>query len=178
MAGIDSTTPDGGRKKSPNKFDFTDRGLRALKPAEKAVTYWDARTANFGIRVTENGAKSFVVVCRQKGHGRKPVKITLGKYVPRPDSPTVTLANKEPREVQLGDDLTLSEARELADVVRRDLRRGVNPRKEQKRQEEAKRSRSCAGPSTCSRKSQRSTSRRSCRSCAAGTSPSWRSART
>jgi hypothetical protein len=46
MVDGDTSTPDYGRKKPPNKFHFTDRGLQALKPAGNAVTCWDEHTAN------------------------------------------------------------------------------------------------------------------------------------
>jgi integrase len=111
-----TTTPDNGRKKSP-KVTFTDRYLQALKPIEgRGFVAWDAHTANFGIRVTDNGVKSFILVARRKGD-RKPTKITIGRY----------------------GDWTLAEARERANEVRRDLRRGVNPREEEKRRLEEQR---------------------------------------
>jgi integrase len=136
----DTTFRPSKRKVAANKVAFTDRYLQSLKPKDgKGLISRDAHTANFGIRVTDRGVKSFLVIARRKGE-RKPTKITLGRYVPRAESPTVTVAmKKEPRQVRLGDDLTLAEARELANDVRRDLRRGINPREEQKRQLEEQR---------------------------------------
>jgi integrase len=51
------------------KFVFTDRGLKALKPAPPGKRYmaWDAMQPHLCVRVTEKGAKSFVVVKRKAG---------------------------------------------------------------------------------------------------------------
>jgi hypothetical protein len=117
MVEINDITIASGKRNSPNKVNFTDRFLQAIMPAPagKSVTYWDAHTANFGVRVTKN-VKSFIVVCRQKGY-RRPIKITIGRY----------------------DDWSLAEAREKANEVRRDLRRGINPREEEKKRLEEQR---------------------------------------
>ena len=50
------------------KRDFTDRFLKAIKPAEtgKRVIIWDAQITGFGIRVTDKSTKenigAFVLV--------------------------------------------------------------------------------------------------------------------
>jgi len=54
---------------------LSDRTIRALPPAEdKTAYYWDARMRNFGVRVSQHGVKSFVVML---GNGRRK---TLGRY--------------------------------------------------------------------------------------------------
>jgi hypothetical protein len=48
------------------KKNLTDRTLKALKPAPTGTRYerWDAHTPGLGVRVTENGTKTFVLVAR------------------------------------------------------------------------------------------------------------------
>jgi integrase len=48
------------------KKPLTDRGIRALKPAQKGKRQlvWDALVPGFAVRVTDNGSKSFVLVTR------------------------------------------------------------------------------------------------------------------
>jgi integrase len=63
------------------KSVLTDRGLKALKPAPagKRYTIWDAMQPHLGVRVTEKGAKSFIVVRRRPGQ-RDPDTHVLGRY--------------------------------------------------------------------------------------------------
>jgi integrase len=72
----------------PNQKWFkTDRELKALKPAptgkpggpKKRYIVWDAAQPHLGVRVTETGARSFVVVRRLPG-ARNPVTHVLGSY--------------------------------------------------------------------------------------------------
>ena len=74
------------------KIVLTDRALKALKPAPsgKRVVTWDAVQPHLGIRVTDTGAKSFVVVKRIAGV-RAPVVHVLGGY------PAVALAEARKR---------------------------------------------------------------------------------
>src|SRR6476646_10416222 len=46
------------------KKALTDRGIRALKsaPAGKRQLIWDAQVPGLGVRVTDTGAKTFVLV--------------------------------------------------------------------------------------------------------------------
>jgi integrase len=69
------------------KVALTDRSLKALKPAPagKRDTVWDAIQPNLGVRVTDRGRRSFVVVRRRAGEAR-PTWVTLGEY------PTLGLA--------------------------------------------------------------------------------------
>jgi integrase len=60
---------------------LTDRALQALKPADEGRRYivWDAMTPHLGVRVTDKGVKSFIVVKRRPG-ARDPDTIVLDKY--------------------------------------------------------------------------------------------------
>src|SRR5262249_41002497 len=63
------------------KKTLTDRALKALKPAApgKRNETWDAVVPGFGVRVTDTGAKSFVLVTRYPGSAN-PARRTLGSY--------------------------------------------------------------------------------------------------
>src|SRR5262249_60749577 len=63
------------------KKTLTDRALKALKPAVpgKRNETWDAVVPGFGVRVTDTGAKSFVLVTRYPGSAN-PARRTLGSY--------------------------------------------------------------------------------------------------
>jgi integrase len=109
----------------PEKRDFTDRFLKALKPAEPGKRYiaFDAQVPGFGIRVTERchgGDKgSFVLVARFPGSDN-PAPRRIGDY------PAVSLAK----------------ARQIAREWREDLRQGIDPKaKEAERQREEQRRR-------------------------------------
>jgi hypothetical protein len=125
MAADQSTNTSGSsetkRKNLPKrKFKLTDRGLQALKPAEPGNRYtvWDTEAAGFGVRVTDRGVRTFIVMRRQAGR-RNPVRVSLGKYP---------------------DELSLSEARDLAGDAKKLLKSGVHPREheEQRRREKAR----------------------------------------
>jgi integrase len=83
--------------------DLDDRTLKSLAkkpPPDKRVVKWDSIQSHFGLRITENGAMSFVVVKRMKGV-TTPVVRVLGSY------PGMALADarKQARKVleQIGD---------------------------------------------------------------------------
>jgi integrase len=63
------------------KKTLTDRAIRALKPAPagKRVLVWDAQVPGLGVRVTDSGAKTFVLVVRYPGD-RNPSPRALGTY--------------------------------------------------------------------------------------------------
>jgi integrase len=68
------------------KIELTDIGVRSLKAPDRGqITYQDNRFPGFGVRVSQGGGKSFVLV-----HGAKRQRITIGRY------PAITL--KEARE--------------------------------------------------------------------------------
>jgi integrase len=109
------------------KVKFTDKFLQSpcdprtrkplALPAEgKRVRVWDAVTPGLGLRITAKGAKSFFVVRRVKGEGKaQPVSIVLGSYP----------------------DISLAEARDRADDLIRDLKKGVDPRQREAQQRKA-----------------------------------------
>lgn len=63
------------------KKPLTDRAIQALKsaPAGKRRIVWDAIVPGMGLRVTENGTKSFVLVARYPG-SPNPSPRSLGTY--------------------------------------------------------------------------------------------------
>jgi len=63
------------------KTILTDKALRALKPAPagKRIALWDASLSGFGVRVTDRGAVSFLVMRRLPGEPH-PVRLVLGRY--------------------------------------------------------------------------------------------------
>ena len=89
------------------KRDLTDRAIRALKPAEHGKRYIqpDAQIAGFGIRVTDSGHKSFVLVTRYP-RSASPAPRAIGDY------PTIDLAK----------------AREIARQWKLDIKQGIDPR--------------------------------------------------
>jgi integrase len=96
------------------RMRFTDRGLKALKPPPrpKQVDYFDESLPGFGLRVSYNGRKSWVVLYRCNGvKGR----LTLGRF-----------------EV-----IPLAEAREKAREALRAAANGNDPGAEKHRNREA-----------------------------------------
>jgi integrase len=61
------------------RMHFTDRGLKALKPPErpKQVDYFDDSLPGFGLRVSYNGRKSWIVLYRCNG---VKARLTLGRF--------------------------------------------------------------------------------------------------
>jgi integrase len=110
------------------KVKFTDRFLQSPcdpetgKPLEqppegKRIRIWDAHTNGLGLRITSNGAKSFFVTRRLKGEGKaQPITVVIGPY------PHVSL----------------KEARDKADDLIRDLKKGVDPREVEAEKRKAK----------------------------------------
>jgi integrase len=86
---------------------LTDRTLKALKPAEPGKRYvvWDAHLHNFGVRVTDKGRRTFIIMRRLPG-ARLPVRHALGEY------PIVELKT----------------ARERAQSALETLKQGVHPK--------------------------------------------------
>jgi integrase len=60
---------------------LTDRAIQALKPAPtgKRLLIWDAQVPGLGVRVTDTGQKTFVLVVRYPGD-RNPAPRALGGY--------------------------------------------------------------------------------------------------
>lgn len=102
------------------KRDFTDRYLKALKPAEQGrrVIFWDAQVPQFGIRVTDKSEKenigSFVLVARFPGS-----------------------SNPAPRRIGDFPAMGLAQARQIAREWRDVIAKGVDPKvKEAERRRE------------------------------------------
>ena len=59
-----------------SRLHFTDLSIRALKPPERGqVTHWDDSLRGFGIRVSQGGTKTWVVM-----HGEERKRTSLGRY--------------------------------------------------------------------------------------------------
>src|SRR5262249_34397877 len=63
------------------KETLNDRALKALKPAKKGTRYerMDKVVPGFGIRVTDKGAKTFILIARYPG-STNPTRRALGEY--------------------------------------------------------------------------------------------------
>jgi len=101
------------------KTMLTDRALKAMKPAapETRKMIWDSAVPSFGVRVTDKGKLTFIVMRRLHG---KPVRRVVGEY---PITP-------------------LAEAREAALAALRDIAKGIDPKEKEtvrKREEARKR---------------------------------------
>ena len=81
---------------------LTDLAIRKLVADDNRVEIWDAKVPGFGVRASASGTKSFILMYRYRG---KPRRLTLGRY------PT----------------LSLSDARQRASEVLRDVQLGVDP---------------------------------------------------
>jgi integrase len=88
---------------------LTDRGVAAIKPAPKGERpiYWDELVRGLGLRVSDAGRKTFIVVRRV--NGGKLVNHTVGTY---PDSCSLASARDKARE----DLLTLAGGRTPKEV--------------------------------------------------------------
>lgn len=79
------------------KAVLSDRTLKALEPPLSGqTTYWDDNLGSFGVRVSQGGAKSFVVV-----YGPNRTRKTLGRY------PTVSLKQARDKAKELLAEFTL-----------------------------------------------------------------------
>lgn len=96
---------------------LTDQFLKSVRPpATGRVEVADLRCTGLAFRVTSNGARSWSFRFRDHQSGN-PVRATLGSYP----------------------DLSLADAREMADALRKQVVRGINPIKAERRErEEAK----------------------------------------
>lgn len=99
-------------KKRPKKT-LSDRFLKALKPAPKGETYdqMDGIVPGFGVRVSETGRRTFILVARFPGSPH-PTRRSLGLY----------------------GTLTLEKARDKARDWLELIRNGTDPRAEEERQ--------------------------------------------
>jgi integrase len=95
---------------------LTDRTLKSLKPAARGKHYdlWDAVVPGLGVRVSDTGTKTFVLMKRY-GDSKNPTRGRLGMYGA----------------------ISLDDARTKARNWQILLERGIDPRSEEKRQREA-----------------------------------------
>jgi integrase len=93
-----------------SKRRLTDRALKALKPAHKRYDVMDIDVPGFGVRVTERGQRSFILIARYPG-SPNPTRRTLGEYP----------------------DLSLEKARTRARHWRDLVRQGIDPKAEEER---------------------------------------------
>jgi integrase len=92
------------------KKRLTDRTLKALKPTGKRYDVMDADVPGFGVRVTERGQRTFILVARYPG-SPNPTRRAIGEY------PAVRL----------------EKAREKARSWRDLIRQGIDPKTEEER---------------------------------------------
>jgi integrase len=86
---------------------LTERLLRSLAAkGQPHEPIWDQGLRGFGIRIGERGTVSFFAMSRRRGGGRKPIRLTVGRYPA----------------------LALAEARDRARLLLRELQDGVDPR--------------------------------------------------
>jgi integrase len=64
--------------REPRKEHLTDKKLRSLKPSDAGVIY-DGSLPGFGVRVSDKGLLTFILVARFKG-GSSPARRRLGRY--------------------------------------------------------------------------------------------------
>jgi integrase len=95
----------------PSK-NLTDRTIKALRPADRQIDYWDKGLPGFLLRVSPGGAKTFQVFYR---HHRRQRRYTLGRYPM----------------------LTLTAARQMAKIALADAIHGKDPAAMRKSDREA-----------------------------------------
>jgi integrase len=110
---------------------LTDRSLKSLRTSLPREMFWDSVLPGFGVRVTQNGRKTFVV--RYRLNGKRP-RVTIGSY------PAFGLADARARartillQVGTGEDPSRAESfAELADLY---LERHAKPKKRSWRYDE------------------------------------------
>ena len=74
----------------PNRATLTEIALRAAKPPPiGTITLWDGAQKHFGVRISQGGSKSFVILLRS---GRRK---TIGRF------PTISLAQARTRAKEM-----------------------------------------------------------------------------
>jgi integrase len=87
----------------PHHPVLTELMLRAAKPPERGTTtLWDGAQKHFGVRISQGGAKSFIIL---SGSGRRQ---SIGRY------PTITLASARTRAKELLAEQALGKTRPRA----------------------------------------------------------------
>jgi integrase len=116
----------------------TDRGITAIRPDAKRLTYWDALVPGLALRVSSEGRKTFVVIRRARGG--KLAYHTIGTY---PSPYSLAVARGRAREALL----TLADGRPIrgeeptfrdvaAEYVKRHVRRELRSPKDRKEVED------------------------------------------
>src|SRR5665213_706613 len=93
------------------RIHFTDRGLKAIKPPPrpKQIDYFDESLPGFGLRVSYNGRKSWIVLYRC--HGVKG-RLTLGRFDVLPLADAREQAREALKAAGRGDDPALQKSRD------------------------------------------------------------------
>ena len=93
------------------RIHFTDRALRALRqpPKPQQLDYFDESLPGFGLRVSYNGRKSWVVLYRCNGVKSR---LTLGQFDVFPLAEAREKARAALRAAALGNDPTISKTRD------------------------------------------------------------------
>jgi Arm DNA-binding domain len=94
------------------KIHLTDRKLKALRRASKRYDFMDSDVPGFGVRVSEVGQKTFILIARYPG-SKNPTRRALGEY------PSLSLEKARERARDWRD---LRFARELIPRLRRTAR--------------------------------------------------------
>ena len=85
---------------------LTDRSIASLKPTAEQVDYFDRSFPGFGVRVSQSGRKTFMVMYRNSE--RKLVRMMLGQFGTHPPGVTLAtargLARKELQKLATGRD--------------------------------------------------------------------------
>lgn len=100
----------------PEPIKLTKTKVEALKPdPEKQIVVWDSALTGFGVRLSPGGSKTFFVQGRLRGT-QQLVKFTIGKFGPA---------------------LTAEQARADAEEALSAMRKGIDPRTKDKREQGA-----------------------------------------
>jgi integrase len=102
------------------KHKLTDRGIRALKAAKAGTLYdvMDAVVPGFGVRVSETGRRTFILIARFPG-SRNPTRRSLGVYGAVSLEGARTKARDWLTLIQQGTDPKLQEERQRREELRK-----------------------------------------------------------
>jgi integrase len=102
------------------KHKLTDRGIKALKPAKAGTLYdvMDAVVPGFGVRVSETGRRTFILIARFPG-SRNPTRRALGVYGAVSLEGARTKARDWLTLIQQGKDPKVQEERERREELRK-----------------------------------------------------------
>jgi integrase len=119
---LEQTTPpkaEADKSKRPKKT-LNDRSLKTLRPAPKGETYdlMDALVPGFGLRISETGRKTFILIARYPG-SRNPTRRSIGLY----GALTLELARNRARDwlelIRKGKDPKTEEERQRTEEERK-----------------------------------------------------------